>query len=551
MGALTLKSFPFELRGWDIEEFEAIDPTDSFGSNIKVYVNNNQIVQIEPDYDTYTSNTWITDKTRQFFDGMFAKQDNIDNFDSKSSWSLLFKNLNQNLYIFNMCNNKFFTNQFFTIIFENVNLEILNLLNIISQTYSFIKIRKAENIKLNNDLEYDFQLNSVSNKTQLNNSEMCLLISTDTRYQGYRLNLNLRQRFFKGNFKCILIGSLIDITFPLSYIGSNVKIIKDIIEGNNLNCRDLIKSKNPLAIINDEFLKRNDDLLYALKLLNTTKYLRLNTLNSSLNVTGNINLTNFTSFNTKDLINLNSLYLINVHVSKLPNIEKIIQIKFLNFTKQNFLELNSKNIIINQNVNTENSRYLDSKSATAHLPSIFFEDLCGFAAVEKDSYYQEKTNNYFYLPTSMFFESNQSFINTEGFIKRNNKVIFGKKIKNSWQILRKFLKNFQKKTLFLLNKDKNLISFNIDNTLNFKNYVSLHFSATQNLTNLNYYLNIKNKTFYITNKVFKTENKKIFNNKLKYWLDDFFTGGKDDFSQNSLILINCSTILRTESTNFF
>ena len=35
MGALTLKSFPFELRGWDIEKFESLDPTNSFGSNTR------------------------------------------------------------------------------------------------------------------------------------------------------------------------------------------------------------------------------------------------------------------------------------------------------------------------------------------------------------------------------------------------------------------------------------------------------------------------------------------------------------------------------------
>lgn len=35
MGALTLKSFPFELRGWDIEKFESLDPTNSFGFNTR------------------------------------------------------------------------------------------------------------------------------------------------------------------------------------------------------------------------------------------------------------------------------------------------------------------------------------------------------------------------------------------------------------------------------------------------------------------------------------------------------------------------------------
>jgi hypothetical protein len=41
------------------------------------------------------------------------------------------------------------------------------------------------------------------------------------------------------------------------------------------------------------------------------------------------------------------------------------------------------------------------------------------------------------------------------------------------------------------------------------------------------------------------------NTKVKYWLDDFFSGGKDEYSQNSLVLTNCSKILRTESSNFF
>ena len=48
MGALTLKSFPFELRGWELEKINSIDLTDSFGSTIKVSLNNKQIIQIEP-----------------------------------------------------------------------------------------------------------------------------------------------------------------------------------------------------------------------------------------------------------------------------------------------------------------------------------------------------------------------------------------------------------------------------------------------------------------------------------------------------------------------
>ena len=211
---------------------------------------------------------WITDKTRQFYDGIFYNN-NLKLTDN--NWSKIFKNLTQNLYIFNICVNQLFYNYFFTIVFENLSLEILSLLNLISQNYSFIKVKRVEKIKINNDLEANFQLNSISNKTKLNNSEICLLISTNTRYQGYRLNLNLRQRFFKGNFKCILMGSFVDLTFPLVYVGSNLKITNDIVRGNNFNCQDLIESKDPLVVINDDLLKRNDELYYS---LNTLKFLK-------------------------------------------------------------------------------------------------------------------------------------------------------------------------------------------------------------------------------------------------------------------------------------
>ena len=526
MGALTLKSFPFELRGWDIEEYESIDPTDSFGSNIRVYVSKDQIVQIEPDYDNHTSNTWITDKGRQFFDGIF-KDTNLDQKIEKSIWLKILRNLTQNIYIFQLCNNQLFKNCFLTIVFQNISLEILSLLNIIAHNYSFVKVRKIENIKVDNDLESNFQLNLISDKTKLNNSDICLLISTNTRYQGYLLNLNLRQRFFKGNFKCILIGSLIDITFPLSYLGSDNKVLKNIVEGNNLNCRDIIESKNPFFILNDEILKRNDNLTYMLQSLKNMPVSRpnwngFNFLNSSLSSVGELSLNNFLSFNSKDFLNFSSLYLINVNFNQFPDFKKIIKLKLLNYLCVKNKEILIKKLIIDQSTyNNEN------------LTNIFTDELK------------------FYVPTSMFFENNSTFINTQGLIKRTTKVSFDKKTRNNWQILRKFFKNSQKKTSFLLGKDNLMLNFNCNNNSNFQNFTNFHYSATQNLTNMSYYLNIQNNKFFIKNPKFKMENKKIYNTKFKYWLDDFFIGGKDDYSHNSLILANCSKIIRTESTNFF
>ena len=118
MGALTLKSFPFELRGWDIEKFESIDPTDGFGISTRVYISKQQIVQIEPDHSENTSNAWLSDKGRQFFDGIFGtwntkNEHNKNLILKKEYWQKNLKILLKTLYLFEHCTAKTKKDSFF------------------------------------------------------------------------------------------------------------------------------------------------------------------------------------------------------------------------------------------------------------------------------------------------------------------------------------------------------------------------------------------------------------------------------------------------------
>jgi NADH dehydrogenase/NADH:ubiquinone oxidoreductase subunit G len=538
MGALTLKSFPFELRGWDIEKFESIDPTDGFGSNTRVYISKDQIIQIEPDYNVHTFNTWLTDKGRQFFDGIFVNT-LLEKQKTKNSWAHIIKTLSQTLYIFDHCNKQQSKNYFVTIVFENLSIEVLGILLFMSQNYSFINLKRAENIRLNNDLESNYQLNLASNKIKLNTSTLCLLISNNPRYEGYYLNLNLRQKFLKGNFKCLMIGSLIDLTFPVSFLGSNLNTVKTIVEGNHLSCQDLKSAKNPTIVVSSELLKRHDgkNVFSMLKMLEyanafTSSWNVLNLLTSSLSETGTQSMSKWAPLANEDLSNSSVLYFLNVNVSNIGNIKKITETKLLDYSLTNRnKELKTNKLILDQNSNYENNVNFHEK--TLKLTSV------------------KNLNKYFYLPNSMFYENEETFINTEGFVKRTTKLIFRKQTKNNWQILRRLFKQFKSKVTLLNQKDNQIIFFNLKKINNFKNYINFHYLATQSLTNLNFYLNTKTEPFILNKSRFRVTNKKTANTKVKYWLDDFFTGGKDEYSQNSLILTNCSRILRSESTNFF
>lgn len=538
MGALTLKSLAFYLRNWDTEKVESVDPTDGFGSNTRIYISNNKIVQIEPEYNNYSFNTWLTDKSRQFFDGIFYPEtiknpgkQNKNNLTSKP-WFQITKDITKVLYLYNHCNYQKYKKYFFTIIFENVSIEILSLLIVISQNYSFINLKRAENFNINNDLESNFHLNlTTKNKIKLTNSSTCLLISTNPRYEGYLLNLSLRQRFFKGNFKCFLIGSVINLTFPVVFIGSNTNSLKSISEGKNLICQSLRSSKNPLFIYNSELTKRVDrsalekifKVLKYSNILNQT-WNNLNSFSSTLSETGIQSMSKILPVTKKDITNFSVLYWLNVNTNNISNFKKLANFKLISL-KLKTLKINR--ILIDQGL-------FESKNL----------NFC-------NRIFDSTKLNYFFSKSSMFYENEEMFINTEGLIKRTTKNIFRKKTKNQWQLLRKLLKHLRTNLNFLDFKNNNIISFDLKNKNRFKNFIYFQYQATQCLNNLNFFISVKSHLFNLTNNNLKNKQHKLVTTKLRYWLDDFYGGGKDNYSQESLIMNSCSKLLRGHSTNFF
>nr|YP_009688015.1 NADH dehydrogenase subunit 11 [Haslea nusantara]QDX17605.1 NADH dehydrogenase subunit 11 [Haslea nusantara] len=538
MGALTLKSFPHVLRGWEVRSYESFDPTDSFGQETRVYIDRNQIVKIEPQFSNTASTTWLTDKGRQFFDSIFTEftpsnTDTVKNTVARSNkqWNHIFETIRKTFYIFDICNFKFSKKYYFILVFENLSLEILNLLIIISQVSSFIKIKKAENLTLNNDLESNFQVNSATNSATLMSSSLCLLLGTNTRYEGSYLNLKLRQRYFKGNFKVLSIGSLLDLTFSVSFLGSRLSTFKTIVEGNSLSCQDIAASTNPLLVLNTELFKRNDakQLIETVKMLKHTNIITkfwngVNVLNSSLSESGSFSAASFSSLTFYDLTQFSSLYFINTTVSSIANIKKLVGSQLLTY-KLKTQKQTSHKLLLDQNF-TFNSSNLSN-------------DL--------------KIKKFIYLPVDTFFENNETFINTEGLVKKSTKLISRKKTKNNWQLIRRFIKNTDLLVTTNNLKDNKLIYFNSRNLYNFKNFISFQFYAVQNLTNFNFYLTKRNSQFFIHKKfnTFKSSQTKIYDTKLKYWLDDFFIGGKDQLCQNSLTLIKCSVNTRLMTSTFF
>lgn len=527
MGALTLKSFPFILRSWNVKNYDSIDPTDSFGQDTKVYVNRNKVIKIEPQFINKLNTPWLTDKGRHFFDSIFISTHESENFvNTTKQWKAIFIELQKTFYFFDLCNfinvNKFY----FVIVFENLNLESLSFLSLMSQIHPFLKIKRADNLKINSDLEVDFQINSATSIPELYSSSLCLFIGTNTRYEGSLLNLKLRQRYLKGNFKFISIGSFLNLTFPVSFLGSNMSVLKTIIKGNHRACQDLSNSSNPIFVVNSETLK-NKGVQNLLDFFKTLKHANIlskvwngsNVLNSSLYETGVHNLGQFSTFCAKDLLSFSFLYMINVNLNTISNLKKVLELKLIQ--SQIFSNFNSKKLVINQNSNSDSSKFAIS--------------------------------NFLYLPNNFFFDNQETFINTEGLIKRTTKLVSKKNVKTDWQLLRKVVQTWSDISYCTHFKNNAIINYKSNALFDFKNYIGFQHYANKTLTNVNFQLVDQAQKFVSYKKFnkFKTPMLKMFDVKIKHWLDDFYTGGKDKFCQNSLTLTRCSMNYKLQVTNFF
>lgn len=523
MGALTLKAYSDELREWELIEVEGIDPTDSFGVGLRLSIREQQIFLAEPGDPSIP---WITNKGRLFFDGMFHLEDSLDQ--TSLNWFKSFNDILESVYINDYLNLRKNRKLQLLFVVESASIELISMLYLLRQGSSSVDIRTLDSIISEADLESNYQLLPSAGPERLRKSTLGLLVNTDTRHEGYVLNLNLRQRFLKGGFKLLSIGSNLDLTFSTYNLGSNFNILKIIGEGSHLACQDIKNSKFPLLVTNLETFKRPDaKLIYeSFKYSNIlhSSWGGVNVLSNSLSNSSILTLNSFLPFSSNDLKNSFGLYFINSNLEASSNFKKLVKLNLLNlFSKPSssthfYVDQNSKNV--------NRSAVVNGLNSTAFL----------------------------HLPSNLIFEDNETYFNTQGLIKRVTKIIhFKKSAKSNWQLIRKLHSNFKALGSMSGKKDNSLLQFDCVNSFDFKNYLYFQYYGVQSLTCLGFYLFKQNSNAVnsLQNNI-KVAKIKVLNTKVKYWLDDYFNNnGKDAFSYNSAALVKSSKILRNSSTNFF
>ena len=534
VGALTSKPYSFFDRVWELKNVSSIDYSDGLNINIQISIKNDSfITKISPNFDKQEFiENWISDKTRFSFDGMFSPErlstlilTNEKSYSTDSlSWKQMFKEILLIFYFKNHFLKHFLEIPILTIVINHsVSTELLNFLLLLEKKYEFIKVKQINNNNTSKDLNTHLLINSANNISKLNSSNLILLIGLNTRLESSTLNIKLRQRFLKGNCKIFTINSLVDLTFPTTNLGSNINILKNIVEGTHFFCQELKFAKNPILIYNSTLFSRNDSstidfLINSLNdkvKINLDSWKGINCVSSALNEVG-INLSGLVkTFKSEDFMYSSGLYFINSNIYSTP-ILKLLELKILNYFK---IEKYSIKYLIEQN----------------NVSSKMFN----------------KISNYVYigLPNFTLFEDSGTYQNSEGIFKNMIQIIPSqtKYSKNNWHILRRLFSYVDNNMLV---EKKIIINFE-----NYSTFIKFNNFQVYPVSSLNKYvttpLNFKSNKILILKKYLKQNlNKKLFKTKTILWLDDFYIGGKDLYSKFSKVMIECSKSLRLIATNF-
>ena len=253
VGALTSKPYVFEARPWELKKTETIDVMDAVGSNIRVDTYDWEVKRVLPIINEDINEEWISDKTRYACDGLLNQRLDTpyvkyNNKFEKASWDEVYKIIKSKIE--NTSKDKIcgfvgdLTNMETTFIFKEFFDRTINTNKYESRlSKSFIDCSVRENYIFNSTIN------------GIEESDFIMLIGTNPRFEATMLNARIRKAYLNNNTEIVSLNDVGDLTYPYQSLDGKTETIKNMIEDKNEISDHIKKSKKPLIILGESFLK--------------------------------------------------------------------------------------------------------------------------------------------------------------------------------------------------------------------------------------------------------------------------------------------------------
>jgi len=460
VGALTSKPYSFKARPWELDTFENVDILDSLYTPIRIDRKNTEIIRILPTIKKNLNKDWITDRIRYIYDsfnkfrlntivkGLSLKNTKYEETNLNFLFNTFlinqkkikknkknpiiqrrYKILNKNSFFFNLSN----LNDYF------------DLLSLKKTILKFNLYSNLNYFNLNNDFRFQYINQNFLENTNLEN---CLLVNTNFKVYSPLINAHLNLLQKQGILNIYEYGLNTINTFNSKHIGNNINNLLLFLEGS-LSKDNKFKNLTIFLSENNTNFKTIYSLFFNLKK-------NLNLLKKTINIVIIPEISNqilYKEYNLDILFNKNF------------NLEKNFLININNFSEKIIKNTQNNNNIFTLKFNNKNYTFLHNflNKKNILFSTHLLKNIEQFNLI---------------LPTKLFIEKNNIFINYFGEIKKtasflsNNNINLSSFLNNLFEI-----KNVQ--------KEENLQLTNnfFDKFQNKKNYNNKH------LLYLNLYIN--------------------------------------------------------------
>ncbi|WCR54346.1 MAG: NADH-quinone oxidoreductase chain 3 [Wolbachia endosymbiont of Ctenocephalides orientis wCori] len=255
VGALTSKPYSFTARPWELSHCETIDVLDAVGSAIRVDYRGPEVMRILPRLNEEINEEWISDKTRFAYDGL--KVQRLDRPYVKKDGKLTQVSWDEALTVVAQKLKNTKASKIAAIAGDLADCESMLILKDVMQKLGSGNIDcRQDGTKFISSNRASYVFNTTIEGIE--NSDLCLLINTNPRIEAPIINARLRKRYLQGNFQVASIGPGIEYLYQVEKLGDNPNILNEIAEGNHKFCELLSTAKNPMLIIGQDALVRDD-----------------------------------------------------------------------------------------------------------------------------------------------------------------------------------------------------------------------------------------------------------------------------------------------------
>ncbi len=275
VGALTSKPYAFAARPWELKKTETIDVMDAVGCNIRVDSRGASVLRVLPRVNEDINEEWISDKTRLACDGLRLQRLDkpyVRGGDGKlheATWQEAFAVIAERM--------KALKSEEMAALAGNMSCaestmalkDVLDALGVANRDCR----QEGAKIDAANRAHYVFNTTIAG----IEQADVCLLVGVNPRREASLVNARIRKAWLNNGLKVYSLGNENELTYPYEYLGSDPRMLADMVSGKHPMADILANAKKPMIILGSAAFARTDGgevLAAALALVERAKMVR-------------------------------------------------------------------------------------------------------------------------------------------------------------------------------------------------------------------------------------------------------------------------------------